>query len=177
GYVAEIHGEDKAALKAACNFRDPVASFEAGFGELAFFKSDWLSGEIVRDGGGGKRMEDFGKYFAIGGNEDFFQRAALLQYAVNRKCVEKFVRENTAGGDARGKFNRGAALPFLNEMRETSGELLASGGRSLDGDVTERAEKIGKLGSREFQDVAGEAAGAGGGFDQQEFGGTIESLP
>ena len=30
---------------------------------------------------------------------------------------------------------------------------------------------------REFEDVAGEAAGAGGGFNEKKFGGAIELLP
>ena len=33
------------------------------------------------------------------------------------------------------------------------------------------------MGLREFEDVAGEAAGAGGGFDEQEFAGAIELVP
>src|SRR6266436_1347934 len=62
-------------------------------------------------------------------------------------------------------------------MREMGGELVAAGGRTFDGDVVQRIEKIGKVGLGEFEDVSGEAAGAGGGFDEQEFGGAIELTP
>jgi len=50
GFVAVVDGEDEAALEAAGDFGDPVAGFEAGFGELAFVESDLLGGEIIGDG-------------------------------------------------------------------------------------------------------------------------------
>src|SRR6266851_4419370 len=122
-------------------------------------------------------MRDFGENFSVGGDEDFFQGAALLQDAVDRESVEKFVGENTASGNAGGNFDGRAALPFSDEMREMGGELVAAGGRTLYGDVVEGVEKIGQMSVREFEDVASEAAGAGGGFDEQKFGGAIELLP
>ncbi len=52
GFVAVVNGEDEAAVQAAGDFGDPVAGFEAGFGELAFFESDLLGGQIIGDGAG-----------------------------------------------------------------------------------------------------------------------------
>src|SRR5216683_5367980 len=122
-------------------------------------------------------MRDFGENFSVGGDEDFFQGAALLQDAMDGEGVEKFVGENTANGDAGWDFDGGAALPFSHEMREMGAQLVAAGGRTLYGDVVDGVEKIGQMSVREFEDVACEAAGAGGGFDEQKFGGAIELLP
>ena len=52
GFVAVIDRENEAAVEAAGDFGDPVAGFEAGFGELAFFESDLLGGQIIGDGAG-----------------------------------------------------------------------------------------------------------------------------
>ena len=82
-------------------------------------------------------MGDFGENFSIAGDEDFFQGAALLQDAVDWQGVEKFIRKDTARGNARGDFDGRAALLFSDEMREMGGELVAAGGRSFDGDVVE----------------------------------------
>jgi hypothetical protein len=45
------------------------------------------------------------------------------------------------------------------------GYLVAAGRRTFDGDVVEHAVKIGELVLSEFEDVASEPAGAGGGLD------------
>src|SRR5258706_2101431 len=58
-----------------------------------------------------------------------------------------------------------------------NGELIAACGRTLDCDIVDGVEKIREMGLREFEDVAGEAAGASGGFDEQEFAGAIQMPP
>src|SRR5258707_7253110 len=58
-----------------------------------------------------------------------------------------------------------------------NGELIAACGRTLDCNIVNGVEKIREMGLREFEDVAGEAAGASGGFDEQEFAGAIELAP
>src|SRR6202035_611876 len=103
-------------------------------------------------------MGDFGENFSIAGDEDFLQRAALLQDAVDREGIEKFIGENTADRNARGDFDGREALPFSDEMREMGGELVATGGRALDGDVVDGVEEIGQVRLCEFKNVAGEAA-------------------
>lgn len=128
GFVAVINGEDEATVEAAGDFGDPVAGFEAGFSELAFRESDLLGAEIIGDGTGRRRMRDFGEHFSVGGDEDFFQCATLLQDAVDGKSVEKFIGEDAAIGDARRDFDGGAALPYSDELREMGSELVATGG-------------------------------------------------
>src|SRR5258707_14380454 len=93
------------------------------------------------------------------------------------KGVEQFVGEDAAGGNARGDFDGGAALPFLNEIREMRGKSIAAGGRTFNSDVAKRLKKIGELGLREFEDVTGEAACSGGRFEEEEFARAIEVLP
>src|SRR5258708_28668009 len=58
-----------------------------------------------------------------------------------------------------------------------NGELIATGWGSFNGDIVDGVEKSREMGLREFEDVAGEAAGASGGFDEQEFAGAIELAP
>ena len=52
GFVAVVDGENEAAVEAAGDFCDPIAGFEAGFGELAFFEGDLLRRKIIGDGAG-----------------------------------------------------------------------------------------------------------------------------
>lgn len=96
---------------------------------------------------------------------------------MHRESVEKFVGEDTAGRDTCGDFDGRTALPFLDEMHEMLGELVASCGGTFDGYVRQSAEKIRELELREFEDVTGEAAGACGSFDEKEFTRAIELLP
>ncbi len=71
----------------------------------------------------------------------------------------------------------GAALPFLDEVREVRRKLVAARTRALDRDVAKRMVELRKLRLSKFEDMAGETANASADFDKKKFGGTIELLP
>ena len=96
---------------------------------------------------------------------------------MDRKRIEQFVRKDAADRDASGKLQRGATLPCFGKGREMPGQLIATRGGTFDSNIVQSAEEFRQAGLREFENVAGEAAGARSGFHQQEFLGTIENLP
>src|SRR5208283_5903664 len=169
-FVAVVDGEDEAAIEAASDFGDPVAGFEAGFRVLAILKGALLGRKILGDGAGRKRHGEFGETRAITSDKNFVERVRLLNDAVDRERVEKFVGKEAAGGNASGNFNRRAALPFLDEARKACCELVATRRRALDRNVAKGMIELRKFLMSKFEDLAGETADAGASFDEEEFG-------
>ena len=136
-----------------------------------------MGGKIVGDRTGGKRHGEFRKASAIASHENFAEGVLLLEDAMDRKRIEKFVGEKATDGNAGGDFDGWAALPFLDEVREVRRKLVAARTRALDRDVAKRMVEIRKLRLSKFEDLAGQTANASADFDKKKFGGTIELLP
>src|SRR5271157_6506835 len=97
GFVAVVNGQNKTALQAPRDFADPVAGLEAGFGLLAFFEGNVLRGEILADGTGGKRHQEFHEGAAVVADENLLKPAILLPDTMHGERVEKLVGKNAAG--------------------------------------------------------------------------------
>jgi hypothetical protein len=176
-FMTVVDGKDEAVMETAGDFGDPITGFQAGFRLLAIFERDLLSGEIFRDGTGGKGQAEFAEACAIPGDEDFSEGALLLKDTVNGERVNEFVGEKTTRRDARGKFDRRVALPFPDKRLEAPSQLIAAGRRALHSDIVESLIELRQLRLGKLKDVTGEPAHSRAGFYKKKIAGAIQSLP